>query len=430
VKDIHQRQEHTNSYYVASVNEVTDYPALAGSHAADVCVVGAGFTGTATALTLAERGFSVALVEANRVGWGASGRNGGQMIHGGCGLDKLQAKHGDSLADLAWEMKWRGNDIIRERVAKYGIDCDLKDGYAEVAVNARQVEWFDEFVATRQRHGAPESYEVWDRAKTRDQLGTDAYQGAFVCYRDGHLHPLNLCIGEARAAHGLGVNIFEQSPVSDIEHGPRPRVRTARGYVEADAVILCGNAYSRLEPRHLSNLVFPAGSYVIATEPLTDDVATGVNAPDVAVCDLNEVVDYYRLSGDRRLLFGGACNYSGRDPVSIKKYILPRMLKVYPQLHDVRIDYEWGGKIGIVLKRIPTVGRINGNVWYCQGYSGHGVSPTHTMSEVMADAVCGTMERFDLFANEKHFRIPGTQWVGNQIIALGMLYYKLKDRLG
>jgi glycine/D-amino acid oxidase-like deaminating enzyme len=430
VKDIHQRQEHTNSYYAASVNEVTDYPALQGSHSADVCVIGAGFTGTATALTLAERGYSVALVEANRVGWGASGRNGGQMIHGGCGLDKLQAKHGDRVADLVWEMKWRGNDIIRERVAKHGIDCDLKDGYAEVAVNTRQLEWIDEFVATRRRHNAPDSYEVWDRAQTCEQLGTDAYQGAFVCFRDGHLHPLNLCIGEARAAHDLGVKVFEHSPVSDIEHGSRPRVRTAHGHVEADAVILCGNAYSRLEPKYLSNLVFPAGSYVIATESLSADLATEINAPDVAVCNLNEVVDYYRLSGDRRLLFGGACNYSGRDPKSIRQYILPRMLKVYPQLKGVRIDYEWGGKIGIVLKRIPTVGRINGNVWYCQGFSGHGVSPTHTMSEVMADAVCGTMERFDLFADEKHFRIPGTRWVGNQIIALGMLYYKLRDRLG
>ncbi len=423
-------QEHANSYYAATVNEVTDYPVLEGAHAADVCVVGAGFTGTSTALALAERGYSVALVEANRIGWGASGRNGGQIIHGGCGLDKLLAMHGDRIADLVWEMKWRGNDIIRERVSRYGIDCDLKDGYAEVAVKPRQVEWFDEYVATRRRHNAPATYEVWDREETRDKLGTDAFHGAFVCYRDGHLHPLNLCIGEARAAHGLGVTIFERSPVTGIEHGTRARVRTAGGYVEADSVVLCGNAYSRLEPKHLSNLVFPAGSYIIATEPLSKALATEINAHDVAVCDLNEVVDYYRLSGDGRLLYGGACNYSGRDPKSIRDYILPRLLKVYPQLEGVRIDYEWGGKIGIVLKRIPTVGRINGNVWYCQGFSGHGVAPTHTMSEVMADAVCGTMERYDLFAGVRHFRIPGTRWFGNQIIALGMLYHKLRDRLG
>jgi gamma-glutamylputrescine oxidase len=425
----HQKQEHTASYYAATINERTDFPVLEGAVSVDICVVGAGFTGTSTALTLAERGFSVALVEANRVGWGASGRNGGQLIHGGLGLDKIQAKHGDGIADLVWDMKWRGNDIIRERIARYDIDCDLKDGFAEVAVSPKQVAWLDDYVATRRKHNAPESYEIWDRDETRDKLGTDAFHGAFVCYRDGHLHPLNLCIGEARAAHGLGVQIFEQSPVVDIEHGARPRVRTDGGYIEADSVVLCGNAYSQLEPKHLSNLVFPAGSYIIATEPLSDDVVAEINPQDIAVCDLNEVVDYYRLSADKRLLYGGACNYSGRDPASIKAYILPRLLKVYPQLQDVRIDYEWGGKIGIVLNRIPVVGRINGNVWYCQGFSGHGVSPTHTMSEVMADAVGGTMERFDLFAGMQHFRIPGSQWVGNQIIALGMLFYKIKDRL-
>jgi glycine/D-amino acid oxidase-like deaminating enzyme len=199
--------------------------------------------------------------------------------------------------------------------------------------------------------------------------------------------------------------------------------------VEADTVVLAGNAYSLFEPKHLSNLVFPAGSYMIGTEPLSDDVANEINPKDVAVCDTNEVVDYFRLSADKRLLYGGACNYSGRDPADIKSYIRPRMLRVYPQLKDVRIDFEWGGKIGIVLNRIPAVGRINGNVYYCQGYSGHGVNATHIMGEVMADAIGGTMERYDLFADMGHFRLPGSQWFGNQIIALGMLYYKLKDKL-
>ena len=426
---INQRQEHTRSYYAASVNEVTAYPSLEGARTADVCVVGAGFTGTATALSLAERGYSVALVEANRVGWGASGRNGGQLINGMSGLAKIRKKHGEGVADALHYLRWRGNDIIRERVAKYDIQCDLKDGFLEVATKPGQLQYLEEYAADREAHPSNYAHEIWDREKTRDMLGTDAYHGAFVCYRDGHLHPLNLCIGEARAAHNLGVQIFEQSPVTGIKHGKRPRVETAQGYVEADAVILAGNAYSQFEPQHLSNLVFPAGSYIIATEPLGDSVAESINKQDVAVCDLNEVVDYYRLSADKRLLYGGACNYSGRDPRSIKAFILPRLLKVYPQLKDVRIDYEWGGKIGIVLRRIPTVGRINNNVYYCQGYSGHGVCPTHVMGEVMADAVGGTMEKFDLFADIKHFRIPGSQWFGNQIIALGMLYYKMKDRL-
>ncbi len=429
MKATDQRQEHTTSYYAATVNELTNYPSLEGAVSADVCVVGAGFTGTATALSLAERGYSVALVEANRVGWGASGRNGGQVINGMSGIDKLRKKHGNGIADVLDNLRWRGNDIIRERISKYDIQCDFKDGFLEVATKPSQVHYLDEYAEDRAAHPSDFDYEVWDREKTCDMLGTKAYHGGFVCYRDGHLHPLNLCIGEARAAHNLGVQVFEQSPVTNITHGKRPRVESTNGYVEADSVVLAGNAYSRLEPKHLSNLVFPAGSYVIATEQLSDDVAQSINKKDVAVCDVNEVVDYYRLSADNRLLYGGACNYSGRDPKSIKSFILPRMLKVYPQLKDVKIEYEWGGKIGIVLRRMPTVGRINDNVYYCQGYSGHGVSPTHVMGEVMADAVAGTMERFDLFADMNHFRMPGTQWFGNQIIALGMLYYKMKDRM-
>lgn len=429
MKNENQKQEHTNSYYAATVNEVTNYPVLEGGRSADVCVVGAGFTGVATALTLAERGFSVALVEANRVGWGASGRNGGQLINGISGLAKIAKRRGSGYDDMLWALKWRGNDIIHERVAKYGIECDLKSGFLEVATKPRHTAYFDEFVAERERHNFPYPYEVWDRETTRLNLGTDAFHGGFVCYRDGHLHPLNLCIGEARAAHTLGVQIFEQSPVTSLEHGARPRVRTASGHVDADAVVLAGNAYGRFEPRHLSNLVFPAGSYVIATEPLSDAVVNAINPRDVAVCDTNEVVDYYRLSADKRLLYGGACNYSGRDPASIKSFIRPRMLKIYPRLQEVRIDFEWGGKIGIVLNRIPAVGRINGNVYYCQGYSGHGVNATHVMGEIMADAIGGTMERYDLFADIGHFRIPGSQWLGNQLIALGMLYYRIKDRL-
>ncbi|MDJ0655847.1 MAG: FAD-binding oxidoreductase [Xanthomonadales bacterium] len=423
-----QKQEHTGSYYAATA-ERTNYPELEGSRSADVCVVGAGFTGVATSLTLAERGYSVALVEANRVGWGATGRNGGQLINGVSGLEKIEKKLGEKVSDLIWDIRWRGHDIVYERVNKYGIQCDLKSGYVEVATKPRQVACIEEAAAELEQRRFPYGFEVWDREQTRDMLGTDAFHGGFLNQRDGHLHPLNLCIGEARAASQLGVQIFEQSPVTEIRHGARPTVVTARGSVEADSVVLAGNAYGQFKPKAMSNLVFPAGSYVIATEPLSDERAREINARDAAVCDLNEIVDYYRLSADKRLLYGGACNYSGRDPADIKSYILPRMLRIYPQLKDVRIDYQWGGMIGIVLNRIVAVGRVKGNVYYCMGYSGHGVSATHVMGEIMADAVTGTMERYDLFAGMKHFRIPGSQWFGNQIIALGMLYYRIKDRL-
>lgn len=429
MKAAHQQQEHTGSYYAATVNEKTSYPVLAGSRSVDVCIVGAGFTGVSTALTLSERGYKVALVEANRVGWGASGRNGGQLINGISGTGRIARGKPQAVADQLWQLGWRGHELIHERVKKYGIECDLKAGFVEVAVKASQVPWLEEYAEERQKHNFPHRYELWDRQKTIDKLGTHAFHGAFACYRDGHLHPLNLCIGEARAAHRLGTEIFEQSPVTHISHGARPTVHTAEGQISADAVVLAGNAYSQLEPKHLSNLVFPAGSYIIATEPLPEALAKEINQEDVAVCDVNNVVDYYRLSADRRLLYGGACNYSGRDPRSIRAIIAPRMLKTYPQLRDVHIDYEWGGKIGIVLNRVPALGRIQDNVYYAQGYSGHGVNASHLMGEILADAVGGTLEQFDLFANIDHFRIPGSQWIGNQLIALGMLYYKLKDRL-
>jgi glycine/D-amino acid oxidase-like deaminating enzyme len=425
----YEQQEHTASWYAATVNEVTDYPRLAGGQTADVCVVGGGFTGVATALTLVEQGYSVALIEANRIGWGASGRNGGQLIAGISGLKKIRKKYGPGIDNVLWEMKWRGNTIVHDRVKRYGIECDLKNGFVEAALKPRHLAELDAYYAELEAHDFPYAYEIWDRDQTREKLGSDAFLGGFVNYRDGHLHPLNLCTGEARAAADAGARIYEQSAVTHIEHGARPRACTAGGYVEADSVVLAGNAYHRLEGRHLGNLTFPAGSYIIATEPLSEELANEINPLDLAVCDLNEIVDYYRLSPDRRLLYGGRCNYSGREPASIKAAIVPRMLKVYPQLSGVRIDYEWGGDIGIVLNRIPLLGRIGQNVYYCQGYSGHGVNATHVMGEIMAEALAGTMEKFDLFASMKHIRLPGSRWVGNQIIALGMLYYRLKDLL-
>jgi len=424
-----QKQEHTGSYYAASANTHTAYPTLQGGHSADICIVGGGFTGVASALTMAERGYKVALVEANRIGWGASGRNGGQLIGGMSGADKIVKHFGPGVAQAMWDIRWRGHEIIIDRVEKYRINCDLKMGYMDVASKPRQVRDMEAECERLDQHGFPYEYRMLSQAQTREAIGTDAYVGGLLNMRNGHLHPLNLCAGEAHAAANLGVEIFEQSPVLNIRHGRKPRVESSEGYVEASAVVIAGHVFHQLEQQRLSGTTFKAGSFIIATEPLPPETRQQINPLDIAVCEANNIIDYFRLSADGRLLYGGRCNYSGRVPASIKAAIEPRMLRTYPQLKGVRIDYEWGGNIGIVIRRIPMVGRIDDNIYFVQGYSGHGVNATHVMGEIISDAVAGTMERFDLFAKMPQIRIPGGNAFGNHIIALGMLYYRLKDLL-
>lgn len=259
-------------------------------------------------------------------------------------------------------------------------------------------------------------------------IGTEAYIGALLNMGNGHLHPLNLCVGEARAAVARGATIYEQSPVQRIEHGARPRVITEHGSVAADFVVIAGNAYHFIEPE-LRGIMFPVNSFIIATEPLSKEQVDAVNPQDLAVCDPNFVLQYFRLSADKRLLFGGRCNYSGSDAEVIKRIRIPKMLKIYPRLANVKVDYAWGGRIGVPINRVPQLGRVSANVFYSQGYSGHGVNVTHLAGQIMAETVAGTSERFDIFANIKPVRIPGAHRFRNQMVALGVLYYQIKDRL-
>lgn len=238
---------------------------------------------------------------------------------------------------------------------------------------------------------------------------------------------MNLCIGEARAAAGLGVRIFEQSPVTRIEHGASPAVHTKLGTMHAQKVVLAGNAYlGKVEPR-LYGKVIPAGSYIIATEQLEKALASELLPQDMAACDQRVGLNYFRLSADRRMLFGGLCNYSGRVPKNIAATIRPKMVEIFPQLEGAKIDYQWGGNIAISIKRIPQFGRIDGNTWYAQGYSGHGVAPTHIAGQILADAISGDLERFDVFDRIKHWKLPGGKLFANPALAVGMLYYRLKE---
>jgi glycine/D-amino acid oxidase-like deaminating enzyme len=422
-------EPHTSSWYAATRNRDTDHPPLVTDLDTEVCIVGAGFTGVSTALTLAERGVSVVVLEQNRVGWGASGRNGGQLIGGFSGEELMLKRLGQEVGDLVWDIGWRGNDIVRQRVEQYSIDCDLKWGYMDVALKPRHMDAFREYHGELLRRGFGDDVELVEREDMHDYIGSDAYIGGLVNRRSGHLHPLNLCLGEARAAESLGVRFFEDTEVTGIEHSDRPLVRTTRGAVRADQVLLAGNAYQHLEMKRLGGLVFPAGSYIIATEPLSLEEVMEINPQDLAFCDPNYVLDYFRLSPDRRLLFGGRCNYSGRVPRSISASIEPRMQKIFPQLRGKRIDYEWGGNIGIVVNRVPLIGRLEPNVFHAMGYSGHGVNMTHATGEIIADAMAGDSAKLELFEKVGHARIPLGQYFGSQMVALGMLYFRARDML-
>lgn len=378
-----QAQEHTGSYYAATANDVTDFAPLAGDQRTDICVVGAGFTGISTALHLAERGYNVQVVEANRVGWGASGRNGGQLIGGIAGEHNIAKSIGSDAGEFLRELRWAGHEIIRERVQTYGIQCDLKFGYVDVAIKQRHLRDIEAEYEQLRTDGFAHELRILSRQETFETIGTDAYIGALLNMGNGHLHPLNLCIGEAQAAVSRGAIIYERSPVIDIEKSNRPKVITRQGSVTADAVVIAGNAYHALE-RKLRGIMFPVNSFIIATEPLADDVVQAINPRDLAVCDPNFVLKYYRLSADKRLLFGGRCNYFGSDPAVIRRKMRRKLSQIYPRLADTRIDYAWGGTIGVPINRVPQLGRVAANVFYCQGYSGHGVNVTHLAGRIMS----------------------------------------------
>jgi len=429
---MHDSSEHPRSYYAASANWQTAYPRLVGEHRCDVAVVGAGFTGVSSALHLVERGYDVILLEANRVGWGASGRNGGQLIDGIVEVHKLREiadRYGESAANMVRQIGIDSREVVLDRIDRYAIDCDLKFGYVDLALRQRDLDYFHAEIERKRSIRYPHAMEFVPQHRLHTIIGSDRYIGGLIHHGNGHLHPLNLCLGEARAAEQQGARIFEQSRVTRVVHGTRPRVMTADGIVHADKVVLAGNAYlGNVEPE-LYGKAIPAGSYIIATERLDPALATELLPGDMAACDQKIGLDYFRLSADKRLLFGGLCNYSGRHPRDVSAVLRPKMLRVFPQLQKARIEFEWGGYIAISIKRIPQFGRIGGNTWYAQGYSGHGVAPTHIAGQILAEAISGDLERFDVFARIRHWKLPGGRWFANPALATGMLYYRLKELL-
>ncbi len=422
--------QHVDSWYAASAHAFDGLPAVRGEVRCDVCVIGGGLTGLSAAIELAERGYEVVVLEGRRIGWGASGRSGGQVIPGyACEINKIAQL--TSLADARrlWQMSLEAVELVRERIARHGIQCDWRSGQLHVAIKPRHVAELARF-----RRELEETYDD----STMISLGGDElsqhirsprYIGGLFDPRGGHVHPLNFTLGLAQAARAAGVKIYEHSLAEKITRGAQPMVQLAEGQVRARQIVVAGNASLGPLVPELDARIMPVGTYIIASEPLGEARARELLPTDAAVTDINFVLDYFRLSADHRMLFGGRVSYSGLTPPNLAESMRRRMVAVFPSLADVKVSHAWGGFVDITMNRAPHFGRIGQNLYFAQGFSGHGMAITGLAGRLIAEAIAGDSARLDVFARIPHRVFPGGRWLRTPSLMLAMLYYRLRDLL-
>lgn len=418
-----------NSYYAATATRSQRHAPLSGAIRCDVAIVGGGLAGLSAALELAERGLDVVVLEAREIGWGASGRNGGQAIHGlACGQDVIEAQLGLADSRKVWDMTIEALDMLRQRIAKYDIECDWRDGFLGVATSARKgaalAEWADEIES---KYGypltriAPADLPRW--------IASGRYHSAIHDPRSGHLHPLKYVLGLARAAAAAGVRLYENTEVTGFSQNGGVTLTTAGGQVLAGKALMAGNVYLQDVAPQLESRIMPVGTYIVCSEKLPEAIADSLIPTRSAVCDTDFVLDYYRTTNDHRMLFGGRVSYSTKTPANLQESMRARMVDTFPQLNGARIDYAWGGFVDITMNRAPDFGRIGSNVYYLQGFSGHGLALTGLAGRVVAEAMTADSSRFDLFARLKHRAFPGGRLLRTPALVLGMAWYRLKDLL-
>tara|TARA_R110000823_G_scaffold47903_2_gene121758 strand:- start:11515 stop:12801 length:1287 start_codon:yes stop_codon:yes gene_type:complete len=420
-----------DSWYAASANTSIGFPTLRGAVEADVCIIGGGYTGLSSALHLRERGYSVALLEAEHIGWGASGRNGGHVATGQrvdqAGLEKLV---GSEHAHALWRLGLESVETVEELVRKHAIACDLRHGNLHVAARASEIPALQREVEHLARDYAYDKLRFVPPEELAELTSAQGYHAGVLDAGARHLHPLNYALGLARATREAGATVYENSRVTGFDEGATVRVRTAEGEVRARFVILACNGYLNNLDRRAAGRIMPINNFMLATQPLSRALAERLISHDNSMSDSLFVINYWNLSADRRLLFGGGETYTRRFPRDIRAFVRKTMLRVYPELAATRIDYGWGGTLAITMNRMPDFGRLGPNIFYAQGYSGHGV-PTATLAgKLLAEVISGTAERFDVMASVPTPRFPGgtlLRWPG---LVAGMLFYSLRDRLG
>ena len=421
---------HPDTYYAATAVGMRERVPLQGARKADVCVIGGGFTGLSAALNLAERGFDVVLLEAERVGFGASGRCGG-LIGSGQRKDALELEEtfGYDYSRRLWDLAELAKAEIRHRVAKHDIDCDLQDGQLVGVHTKHYLGWAQELSdALAERYDYPFCQSL-DAGASRARVATESFLEALYDSQAMSLHPLNFALGLARAAEEAGASIYERSRVTGYSRSDPALIETEQGSVEASFIVLACNGYlEKLEPR-VARRIMPINNFMIATEPLGEERAHALIDGRYGVHDTRFVVDYFRLSADHRLLFGGGENYRYHFPRDIEGFVRKYMLRLFPQLADVAITHAWGGTLSVTVNRLPYLARLKPNVYSAAGFSGHGISTATFSGKVISEAIAGTAAHFDVLAKLPTHTFPGGTLLRYPGMVLGMLYFSLKDRL-
>jgi gamma-glutamylputrescine oxidase len=420
-----------DSYYEASVTRPPLLPALDGTVEADVVVVGAGFAGLSAAIELAERGFKVVVLEADRVCSGASGRNGGQVIVGyASGQGQLEDQLGAVAARQAWDMSLQAIDLIDQRIARFSIECERRHGYLYVADSKRQARALNAEMDAMEKSYALSTKRAHGE-NVRAYIDSPRYVACAYESRSGHLHPLKYGLGLARAALALGIQIYEKTTALSMEQGSALAFRTENGRVRARYALLAGNctlsSYAPQLAPTIAARIMPVGTYIVATQPLDSNLVQRLIPSGAAVCDNNVVLDYFRFSQDKRLLFGGRVSYSAKTPARLSERMASRMGAVFPQLKEAPLEYLWGGFVDISMNRAPDFGRLADNVYYLQGFSGHGVALTGLAGQLVAQAIAGETSRWELFSRLKHRDFPGGAVMRTPSLVLGMLYHRLRN---
>ena len=420
-----------HSYYADTAVRAARHPALQGDADCDVAIVGGGLAGLSAAIELADRGFSVRLLEAREVGFGASGRNGGQAIHGlACDQAEIEDQLGLDEARRVFGMSIEALDLIRQRCTRFQIGCDWRDGYLGVATSAGKARDLLDGADHLERAYAYPMQRI-AQADLPQWIDSPRYCAAVHDPRSGHLHPLKYTLGLARAAAGLGVTIHECTAVTALTPGDRPVLHTANGRITARQVLLAGNVYLQGVAPALESRIMPVGTYIVASAPVDAALARQLIPSGSAVCDNNFVLDYFRFSADYRMVYGGRVSYSTATPMNLAERMRQRMVGTFPNLAGTPVTHAWGGFVDISMNRAPDFGRLPGcpQVYYLQGFSGHGLALTGLAGRVVAEAMTGDASRFDTFSRLRHRPFPGGRLLRMPALVLGMAWYRLKDAI-